>query len=98
MSTTQIILDPNRHPIPVCNIVDEDANRRLYVQDPEVYRNAKKDLDSSRTITFVAVTVFILTLCIFSLNLNAAGWTAGNILTFVVIIGVLYVLILYAKR
>lgn len=96
--TTTSIVDPNRHPLPACNVVEEDANRRFYVQDPEAYKNAKKDLDSSRTVTLVAITVFLLTLCIFSLNLNAAGWTAGNILTFAVVVGILYVLTLYTKR
>src|SRR3978361_1425620 len=92
------LLDQNKLPIPECNITDQDANRQFYVSNPDAYTSTKKEVETDRTVTLLATGVFIVLLCIFTLNLNASGWTAGNILTFAIVVAMLYVITLYGKK
>jgi len=93
-----VVLDQNRKAIPLCNTYDEGRQLHFYVNDPNEYVSNKKQLDGSKSFTLIGVTVFILLLCIFTLNLASAGWSAGNILTFGLVIVAMYFVTLYAKR
>lgn len=92
------VLDHNKRAIPLCNVFDEAKRLHFYVSDPNEYLNGKKQLDNAKSFTFMGSTVLILLLCIFTLNLNAAGWTAGNILTFGLVIVALYFVTLFGKK
>lgn len=92
------LIDENKNPVPICNVVDEHNHTQFYVKDPDLYLQNKKDRDTVQNITLAGMFVFILLLCIFTLNLGAAGWTAGNILTFGLVITALYVITLYGKK
>jgi len=92
------LLDQNKRIIPICNVRDEEKEAHFYVSDPNTFLTSKKELHTTRMFTFAATFVFILLLSIFTLNLNAGEWSAGNILTFGIIIVTLYALVTYSKQ
>lgn len=92
------LFDHNKRPVPICNVIDEDKHLQFYVTNPDDYVQTKKELQNVKSITLAGIFVFILLLCIFTLNLSAAGWSAGNILTFGIVIAALYVITLYGKK
>ena len=92
------LMDDAGKPIPVCNVLDETRHMHLYVEDPNSFATLQKDVSNSKMLTLMAGAVLAVFLAIFSLNLTAAGWTLGNILTFALIIVCLYVLTLYGKK
>jgi len=92
------LLDQNKRPVPVCNVWDEQAGLRLFVPQQESFLQDRKKLQNSQIVVLITATVLILVMCILTMNLNAAGWTAGNLLTFLVGVGILYVLVTYTKK
>jgi hypothetical protein len=97
ITPTTNFVDSQRQPIPYCNIVDNENSVHTYAPDKSKYKQFRKDLDASKTFALIFSFFFILMLCIFTLNLGAAGWSMGNLLTFVVAIVGLYFLTCYTK-
>lgn len=92
------LLDENGSPIPICNVIDEAQNVQLYVPDTNSYLQLKKTTDGSKNYTIIVSAIMLVLFCIFSLNLSAAGWTLGNILTFLIIIICIYFVTLFGKK
>jgi lipopolysaccharide export LptBFGC system permease protein LptF len=92
------LLDESRRPIPVCNVTDTDTGAQYYIPDEKHYHDSKTKVTQSRLYTLVTSTLLILFSCIFSLNFNSTGWSAGNLLTFGIIVGIIYVVTQLGKN
>ena len=92
------LLDENQRPVPICNILDADTGARFYVGDKPSYEKNIDTRNKSKSITMVTAGVLALFLCIFSLNFGSSGWTAGNMLTFGIVMGTLLVVAFYGSK
>ena len=91
------LLDETRRPVPACNVTG-DSGSQFYVSDPSHYEENRKSLQNSRMYTIITAALLVLFLCIFSLNFSVAGWSAGNILTFGIVVAILYATTQSAKQ
>src|SRR5947209_12640357 len=71
-----------------CNIMDKETQARYYIQDTKDYDTYKTQLEVSRTVTLLLGSLLLIFLCIFTLNFSTYTWTAGNLITFILILGI----------
>ena len=93
-----VLLDANERSLPVCNIHDADANIHFYVPDEESFKKHKKSGEDLKVLFIVFLLILVLFLSIFTLNFGVSGWTAGNVLTFVIVVITLLACIKFGKE
>ncbi len=90
------LYDDNEQPVNNCNVIDENRNR-YYIQDKDSYKRHLRSRDISRNITMVSAVLLMIFLCIFTMNFASSSWTAGNMLTFGIVVITLLVTVNFAK-
>lgn len=91
------LLDQNKRPLQDCNAADESGTH-YFVQDVASFNNFQTSLEHSKNITMMLGIALVVFLCIFSLNFTSSGWTAGNLLTFGIVVASLYFLTQYGRQ
>ena len=85
-------------PIQQCNVFDNGSDAHLHVYDVDAYRKTSTTVQQARQAGMVSGAVFAVFMVIFSLNYGSAGWTMGNIITFVIAIASLLVVAASVKK
>jgi hypothetical protein len=84
------LLDEKHRPVPICNMQDDKTDSNFYVSDMDDYNQVSKKYKNYTFMFLAASIVLCLFLCIFTLNFGVSGWSVGNFVTFLVIIGLFY--------
>jgi hypothetical protein len=92
-----LLVDSNKRTIPVCNVQDEQTGAFYYVGEESQYDKYTKAMKNAKNFTIVGGAVLALLLCIFSLNFQSGGWTAGNLMTFGIVVAALLGVLQYGK-
>ena len=87
-------MDHNNRQIPNCNMLNE-LDEPVYIREPEEFNDSVKLLKNTKLYAISTVGIFVMFFLIFSLNFGIAGWNAGNILTFVLVVVTLFFSLYY---
>lgn len=98
MSSSTVLLDENQRALPECNIHDKHTDAQFFVANEESFNKNKKESYDLQNIVIITGALLIMFLCIFTLNFGVSGWTAGNILTFIIVVIALVAIFHYGKQ
>lgn len=94
--STNSLLDHNKRVIPQCNVITEGEH--VYIREPEEFMDSVGTLKSIKISAILTSVIFFAFFIIFTLNFGTIGWSAGNIITFVLVVSSLLLTLYYTMN